>query len=64
MVKEKTSKRDEYLERVKSFAAYVDSNENVVGIYATNEDCLIANKSIALKKLQSLFNYKIQMVIK
>lgn len=55
---------EEYIEKVKEFASYVDQKEKVVGIYATNEDALIAEKSFALKKLRNLYKFKIQMVIK
>lgn len=58
------SKHDEYLSTVEKFAAYANSKEKIIGIYATNEDMLKAEKSPALKKLRKLFNYKIQMVIK
>lgn len=61
---EKTSKHDEYISKVEKFAVYVNSKEKVIGIYCTNEDSFIAQKSTALKKLRTLFNYKIQMVIK
>lgn len=58
------SKEQEYLEAIHKFAAYVNHDEMVIGIFATVEDSLVANKSKALKKLQSLFKWKIQMVIK
>lgn len=61
---EKISKHDEYVEKVKQFAVYVDSDIKTVGIYATNEDAARANRDHALKKLKNLYNYKIQMVIK
>ncbi len=64
MAKQKVSKHDEYVEKVKEFAVYVDSEIRTVGIYATNEDATIANKSFALKKLKSLYRYHIQMVVK
>ena len=55
---------DEYTEKVLEFAAYINHNEKVVGIYATNEECVIAESSFALKKLRNLYKYRIQMVIK
>ena len=60
----KQSKQEEYLEEVQKFAAYVNHDEGVIGVYATAEDALVAEKSFALKKLASLFKWKIQMVIK
>lgn len=60
----KILKEDECVERVQKFAVYVDKELRTVGIYATNEDALQAEKSSALKKLKSLYNYHIQMVIK
>lgn len=61
---EKISKHDEYVEKVKEFAVYVDSDIKTVGIYATMEDCEKADKNVYLKKLKNTFKYKIQMVIK
>ena len=61
---EKKTKKDEYIEAVEKFAAYVNHSEKIVGVYATTEDCLIADSSYALKRLTSYFKYKIQMVIK
>lgn len=62
--KVKISKHDYYVGMVEKFASYVDTEEKIVGIYATQEDSLIANTSLALKKLRNTFKYKIQMVIK
>jgi len=64
MAKVKISKRDQYIEIVKKFAAYVDSEEDVAGVYATIDDARIANSSLALKKLRNTFKFKVQMVIK
>ncbi len=61
---EKISKHDEYLQAVEKFAVYVNTELKTVGIYATVEDSLRANKSKALKKLKTLFKYNVQMVIK
>lgn len=63
-MKTKVSAHDKYVEIVQGFAAYVDTEEKVVGIYATPEDSLIANKSKALKNLRNTFKYHIQMLIK
>ena len=60
----KTTKHDEYFGVVKTFAAYVDEENKTVGIFSTAEDMIKANKSKALKKLTTLFNYHVQMVIK
>jgi len=60
----KTSKHDEYLQEVEKFSAYVNTKEKIIGIYSTIEDCKIAEKSVALKKMRNIFKYKIQMVIK
>lgn len=56
--------QDVYCDQVAEFAAYLDKKEKIVGIYATNEDSLVAERSLALKKLKNLYGYKIQMVIK
>lgn len=63
-MKNKESKHDEYVGEAKKIAAYVNSQEKVIGVYCTNEDMLKAEKNFAIKKLKTLFNYKIQMVIK
>ena len=60
----KISKKDEYLDKVSRFAAYVNIDDKTVGIYATHDDCLKAEKSHALKKLRFTYGFKIQMVIK
>lgn len=60
----KISKQDEYLEEVQKFAAYTNREEHTIGIYATPEDALVAEKSFALNKLKNLFKWRIQMVIK
>lgn len=60
----KILKEDEYVGRVQKFAVYVDKELRTVGIYATNEDALVANRSKALKKLVNTYKYHVQMVIK
>lgn len=63
-MKTKISKHDEYYERVEKFAAEIDDEKKVIYIYSTVEDCKRAEKSLALKKLKTLFKYSIQMRIK
>lgn len=60
----KISKHDEYYEKVAKFAAEIDTELKVVYIYSTPEDCLKAEKSLALRKLKNSFKYSIQMRIK
>ncbi len=60
----KISKHDEYVEEVEAFASYVNRETMIIGIYATAEDALVAERSIALKRLKGRWHYKIQMVIK
>lgn len=64
MAQTKISKEDFYLEEVRKFAHATNKDEKYISIYATPEDCLIAEKSHALKKLKNTFKYKIQMAIK
>ena len=61
---EKISKHDEYVESAKRHVAYIDTVEKIIGVFATPEDCLKAEKNLAIKKLKNLFKYHIQMVIK
>ena len=58
------SKHDEYVALTERFAAYVDTEQKIVGVYSTTEDMIRANKSKALKKLRNVYSYHIQMVIK
>lgn len=63
-MKQKATKEYQYIETVESFAAYVNHNEKVIGIYCTNEDMVKANRSRALKSLKTRYKWKVQMVIK
>jgi hypothetical protein len=60
----KSIKHDEYVELAKQVVAYVDTKELIIGVYCDNDDMRKANKNLAVKKLKSFYNYKIQMVIK
>jgi hypothetical protein len=62
----KKNEKEELVEIVKNqkWCPYVNTTLKQVGLYATNEDMLLANKSKKLKKLVKKFGYSVQTVIK
>ena len=64
MSKKEISVHDKSVELAKLVVAYVDTKELTIGVYCTIEDMLKANKNRAVRKLTTLYKYKIQMVIK
>ena len=63
-MEKKSIKHDEYVELAKQVVAYVNPKELIIGVYCDNNDMKKANKNLSVKKLKTLYNYKIQMVIK
>ena len=64
MSKNEETKHDKYVEEVEKFAVYVNTESKTIGIFATIEDMLKADKNFHLKKLKGLYKYHVQMVIK